>query len=116
MFTAAVFMVQAAPVLAENHGGKNHKMEEVFQETDTNADGQISRDEYLSHVQKRASEKFASKDSNGDGMLTMDESKSYYQSKKEGRKDKMKEKMQERKEEMKEMRMMAPSDVDPMTE
>ncbi|MEM6812093.1 MAG: EF-hand domain-containing protein [Pseudomonadota bacterium] len=103
MLTAAGFMIQAAPVLAEDHGdhkahGKKDKMQAVFQETDTNGDGMISRDEYLSHVQKKASEKFAEKDTDGDGNITMEESKSHYQERRGEMKEKMKERIEKRKE------------------
>ena len=115
LLSAAGFVLQATPVLAENHGDyhgdKKAKMEEIFKETDTNADGQISRDEYMTHVQKRATEKFTEKDVDGDGNLTVEESKTYYESKKEDRREKMKERMEERKEKMMEKSIEMPEEA-----
>jgi len=52
--------------LAEHHGG-GHGMKKM----DTNADGEVSKEEFMTHKEM----KFMMKDKNGDGKLTDDEMK-----------------------------------------
>ena len=52
--------------LAEHHGG-GHGMKKM----DTNADGEVSKEEFMAHKEM----KFMMKDKNGDGKLTGDEMK-----------------------------------------
>ena len=53
-------------ILASHHGdGKGHKMKMM----DTDGDGVISKDEFMSHKEQ----KFNKKDENGDGVLSEDE-------------------------------------------
>jgi hypothetical protein len=53
-------------ILAEHHGG-GHGMKKM----DTNSDGEVSKDEFMTHEEM----KFMMKDKNGDGKLTSDEMK-----------------------------------------
>lgn len=52
-------------VYAGHHGDGKGKMQMM----DTNGDGSVSKDEYMSHKEK----KFNKKDENGDGVLTEEE-------------------------------------------
>jgi Ca2+-binding EF-hand superfamily protein len=111
MLTAAGFIFQATPVLAEMHGDHDmkhkEKMEEMFNETDVNNDGMISEDEYMVHVRDKAAEKFDDKDGNDDGMVSMEEAREYYAEKKE----KWKEKKAEMKDKYKSDDMSDDSDM-----
>ncbi len=95
LLTAMGFIFQATPVLAEHHEGGDHKRggkdrgAEMFKKSDTNADGMISQEEFLS----KAKEKFSEKDINGDGNISQDEAKTAHEAKRE----KMKEKRKARK-------------------
>ena len=51
----------SAYLVADNHGGKHCKMKKM----DTDGDGSVSKDEFMSHAEK----KFSHKDKNGDGVL-----------------------------------------------
>ena len=53
--------------VAEHHGKKGHKMKMM----DADGDGVISKDEFMSHAEK----KFSKKDANGDGVISKDEMK-----------------------------------------
>ncbi len=63
---------RAAPQLPpEGEGGFGHG--EMFSKADTNADGSLTKDEFLAAAQKRAAAKFEMLDKNHDGKLTKDE-------------------------------------------
>lgn len=96
---AAVLALQAYPVLADSHGSDDHhphakahaKMQKhMMKKQDTNGDGQISKDEFLSHAEER----FNTMDADGNGQVTPDEAKAA--------KEKWREKMHDRREKMKE--------------
>ncbi len=61
-------------VFAGHHGDGKGRMEMM----DTDGDGSISKDEFMSHKEK----KFNKKDENGDGVLTEDEMKKHCKHKK----------------------------------
>lgn len=88
MLTAAGFILQAAPALADNHAG-GHKKADMFEKHDINGDGVISEAEFLENAKK----KFKEKDANSDGSISKEEAKA-------GRKA-MKEKYKEKREERK---------------
>jgi len=54
---------------AGHHGGGKNKMEMM----DTDGDGAVSKEEFMSHKEQR----FMKKDANGDGVLTEDEMKKH---------------------------------------
>lgn len=56
-------------VLASHHGGGKDKMKMM----DTDGDGSVSKEEFLSHKEQH----FNKKDANGDGVLTEDEMKKH---------------------------------------
>ncbi len=96
MMGAAALVLQASPVLADNHGGKHHG--KMFEKHDTNGDGVISKEEFLSHAEDR----FSKMDTDGDGSVTKEEG--------EAAKAKMKEKWKEKREKMKERKDATESD------
>ena len=92
LFIAALLITQALPIVAqaEDYEQRHNKM---FEKHDTNGDGVISQDEFMSHAQER----FNENDTNNDGAISQDEA----QAVREKRKEKMKEwraKRQERRE------------------
>ncbi|MCH8906341.1 MAG: hypothetical protein IH840_04555 [Candidatus Heimdallarchaeota archaeon] len=110
LLTALGVMFLSAPVLAEDsasvtmdikmgaamgttsegdHKGKKMRMMEKM---DTDADGMISKDEFMAMHAK----KFAEMDADSDGMLSMDEMKSHHKAMKEKRMER-REKMEEKK-------------------
>lgn len=93
-FTALALAVSTAPALAEQHGEGGHKGG-MFEKHDTDGDGVISKDEFLSHAEER----FSTMDADGNGEVSKDESKAARQS--------MKEKMKERREKRQEKRESA---------
>ena len=60
-----ISILGASHVFAGHHGHGKNKMEMM----DTNGDGSISKDEFMSHKEQH----FMKKDENGDGVLTEDE-------------------------------------------
>jgi hypothetical protein len=100
MLTAAFMMFQSLPVLADDHEGGHEgkpKMERAIK-GDTNGDGMISKDEFLSKAQER----FGTTDANGDGNIDRDEAKAAHEKRRAEKKEKRserKEKKQERKAE-----------------
>ena len=67
LLTAFILAVAGTATLhAGHHGGKN-KMKMM----DTDGDGAVSKEEFMSHKEQR----FMQKDENGDGVLTEDEMK-----------------------------------------
>ena len=56
-------------LMLAGHHGKGHKMKMM----DTDGDGVISKDEFMSHKEQ----KFNKKDENGDGVLSEDEMKKH---------------------------------------
>ncbi|MCB1531173.1 MAG: EF-hand domain-containing protein [Rhodospirillales bacterium] len=84
---AAVLALQALPAFAE--GGRNggpHPGKDMFAQKDTNGDGVVSKDEFLSGAEKH----FQKMDENGDGEITKDEARKS--------REKMKEKMKNRRQ------------------
>ena len=92
--TALALAISSPTAFAEDHGGKHGKHGgKMFEKHDTNSDGVISKDEFLSH----AEEKFSEMDADGNGEVTQEEGKAAW----EARKEKMKErraKMKEKKD------------------
>lgn len=62
-------MIIAAPVAAQPGAGMSRGQEFIFRKMDTNRDGAVDRQEYLTAMQER----FDQTDANHDGMLTQDE-------------------------------------------
>lgn len=91
MLSAAALILQATPVLADNHGGD--KGAKMFEKQDTNSDGKITEAEFLEHAKK----KFAERDTNGDGSISQEEAKAGKEAKRKEMKEKRKEKREERK-------------------
>ncbi len=91
ILSAAVMAFGATPVLAEDGGEHRgaHKGK-MFQKHDTNGDGTVSKEEFLSHAEER----FSSVDADGSGDISEEEAKAAHEAKRE----KMKERMKERKE------------------
>lgn len=89
-FTAVAMAISMTPALAEHHEGKkgDHKGK-MFEKHDTNGDGVISKDEFLSH----ATERFNKMDADGNGEVTKEEGEAAH----EAMREKMKEKRAERK-------------------
>ncbi len=83
--------MSSTAVMADNHGEHKHQGS-AMQKVDTNGDGMISKDEFLS----RHEEMFDNMDADGNGSLTPEEMR-------EARGE-MREKMKERMEKRKEMR------------
>ena len=89
--TTAILLASTAAV-AGHHGDKDGKMCEKkmakkFEKMDTDKDGAISKDEFITYK----TSKFEKMDANNDGKLTMEEKKAYkeakYKKKKEMKKD-----------------------------
>ena len=59
--------------LAEHHGDghKKYNHKHHMKKMDTDGDGQISKDEFMAHAEKR----FSKKDKNNDGFISKDEMK-----------------------------------------
>lgn len=101
-------VLASAPAIAGHHEGgekynKGEKIAKMFEEADTNADGSITKDEYMAHVQAKAAEKFAEKDTDGNGSISKEEAETYAKQKYSKMKDKrgaMKEKMMDEKVEV----------------
>ena len=69
---ATVLIVSALGIshaYAGHHGGGKDKMKMM----DTDGDGAVSKEEFMSHKEER----FMKKDANGDGVLTEDEMKKH---------------------------------------
>lgn len=59
----------AGQALAEHHEGKGHHKGHMFEETDTNKDGKITKAEF----QAQGDKIFAKMDTDGDGVITKEE-------------------------------------------
>jgi len=98
LFLAAIAVsalsIASGAVMADNHGDHGHKKGKMMEKIDTNADGMISKTEFMA----KHEEKFAKMDVNGDGNLSKEEMKSAHGE----MKDKMKERMEKRKDAMSE--------------
>ena len=102
MLTAAGLILQATPVLAEDHEGGHHKGDhkaKMFEKQDANGDGMISEAEFLDNAKKH----FAEMDANGDGNVTKEEGKAAFEAKREKMKEKRKA-WKEKRDKMKEER------------
>ncbi len=94
MFAAALAVLGAPSAFADNHGGdKGGKKGAMFEKHDTNADGAISKAEFLAHAEAR----FDKMDADGNGEVSKDEAKAAHEAKREKRKER-KEKRKERKD------------------
>ena len=96
ILSAAFLAIGSAPVLADDHGGEGHKGG-MFKKHDTNGDGAVSKEEFLSHAEER----FSKVDADGSGDISKEEAKAAHESKREKMKERMKER-KERREERKE--------------
>tara|TARA_B100001989_G_C24550561_1_gene474265 strand:+ start:2288 stop:2608 length:321 start_codon:yes stop_codon:yes gene_type:complete len=96
--TLAICALASTPALADHHeGGKmkekmGMKHDKMFDKHDSNADGVVTKEEFMAHVE----EKFNKMDADGNGEITKDESREYYKAKHEEWKEK-KGKMKEEK-------------------
>lgn len=90
-FTAVALAMSMTPALADNHSDKGGKGK-MFEKHDTNGDGVISKDEFMSHAEER----FGGIDADGNGEISQDEAKA--------KRAEMKDKMKERKEKRQERR------------
>ncbi len=79
----------------QEHKGEHKGPGKMFKETDTNGDGQMSKDEFMAFHEKR----FAEMDGDGDGQISGEEAKAKAQEWREKMKEKRKE-WQEKKEGM----------------
>jgi uncharacterized protein (DUF1800 family) len=91
---AAALGMGATAAIAGHHEGGDHKGG-MMQKVDTNADGMVSKAEFMA----KHEEMFAKMDANNDGNLTKEEMKSAREMMKEKRSD-MKEKYKMKKEMM----------------
>ncbi|MCD8497515.1 MAG: hypothetical protein LRZ85_05205 [Alphaproteobacteria bacterium] len=104
---AAVAMI-AVPVTAhaEDTAKGDHKGPgKMFEETDTDGDGMMSKDEFMAFHEKR----FAEMDGNGDGKISTEEAKAKAQEWREKMKERRKE-MMEKRGEMKDAPEEAPAE------
>jgi len=70
LFAAFILAIAGTSGLyAGDHGGGKDKMKMM----DTDGDGAVSKEEFMSHKEQR----FMKKDANGDGVLTEDEMKGH---------------------------------------
>ncbi len=90
---ACAFAFSVTPALADHHEGGDHKGK-MFEKHDTNGDGVISKDEFLTHAAEKAEERFAKMDADGNGEVSKEEAAAA--------KEKWREKMKEYKEKRKE--------------
>ncbi len=85
--------------MADDHGEKGkHKrggkmMEKMFEKSDVNGDGVISKAEFLTQAEKR----FSELDADGNGEVTKDEAKAHHEKMREKWKEKREKKKSERK-------------------
>ena len=86
-FTAVALAMSMTPALADNHSDKGGKGK-MFEKHDTNGDGVISKDEFMSHIEER----FNALDTDGNGEISEEEVKA----KRAAMKDKMKERKEKR--------------------
>lgn len=83
---AAAAILASAPAFAEDHGkeGMMHKegmhKGKMFEAMDANADGMVSKDEFMAEHMKR----FEKMDANADGNVSKDEIEAYRAAKKAG--------------------------------
>lgn len=99
----AAGMPSAEAPAGGHEGGRpdmpKHKMEhkmggKMFEESDTDGDGKISKAEWVASAEKR----FGEIDADGDGAVTKEEMKAHHEKMKEHRKE-MREKMKDKMEE-----------------
>jgi len=94
ILTAAFMTLQSLPVLADNHG--DHKGDKPKHEReikgDTNGDGVISQEEFMT----RAQERFTKMDANGDGTIEREEAKAAHDAKRKEMREKRKERREKR--------------------
>lgn len=76
---AIALILQAAPVLAQEDGHEGGHKGKMFEKHDTNGDGVISKDEFLSHSESR----FQEMDVNGDGSISKEEGQAHRDAKRE---------------------------------
>jgi hypothetical protein len=89
LLAAAALVFQASPVLAQGPQGGSQdgpRKDKMFEMHDTNSDGVISKDEFLTHAEDR----FGKMDADSDGSVTKEEGQAAW--------EKMKERHKERKE------------------
>ena len=100
MSAAAVLAFGVSPAFAEHHEGGKHDGHKgkMFEESDANGDGVISKDEFKAHHEKKMDEWFSKLDQDGDGNVTKEEIKAGREKMHERMKDKMKERREKRQE------------------
>lgn len=91
LMAASALVLATMPAMAED-GGKGKHHGKMFEKHDTNGDGVVSKDEFLSHAEER----FGKMDADGDGNFTKEEA--------EAVRAEMKEKWKERKDKRMERR------------
>jgi Ca2+-binding EF-hand superfamily protein len=89
MLAASTVLILGASAYANEGATTTTKKGTMFEQSDTNSDGAISKEEFLANAEKR----FSKIDANNDGKLTKEEFKAH----REARKGKMKEKRATRK-------------------
>ncbi len=100
--TAAILAIQSVPAFAEEGGDKadksrpSHHEGKMFEESDSNGDGTISKAEFKAHHEKKMDEWFSKLDGDGNGEINREEAKAG----REKMREHMKEKMKERRESM----------------
>ena len=95
ILSAAILAISVFPAMAESdvEGGK-HAKGAMFEKHDTNGDGTISKDEFLSHAEER----FSNIDTDGDGSVSKEEAKAGHEKKRAEMKERMKERKEKREE------------------
>lgn len=68
-----VMLVASNHVMAQNQPTPKARFQSTFAEMDTDNDGKVSYDEYITYHQKLAEERFKKMDADGDGFVTSEE-------------------------------------------
>jgi hypothetical protein len=84
LLSMLIMILASSPALAE----RGHQQGPMFKKADTNADGKVSKEEYL----KAQEQQFAKMDANSDGFFTQDEAEALKQKWAEKRKERMERK------------------------
>jgi len=103
ILSVMAFVLGSPAAFADDHGERGGKGK-LFQKSDLDKDGLISKGEFEAHHQKKMEEWFGRLDANGDGNVSPDEAKA-------GRK-KMREGLKERREKRQENRNSSDSSVE----
>jgi hypothetical protein len=91
LLTASLGLAATATLAGHHEGGEGHKGKKMMERVDTNADGVVSKAEFMA----KHEEMFIKMDADANGELTKDEMKNGRKAMKEKMKERMKEKSAE---------------------